>query len=150
MGIIKRDTARNEAASSNRLGTSQPLTHSAGARVTVELDWDSLDVGIQVNLVSAQPGSERQAAELLVWEQGAIYGVRFALKAANAMPCSVRITEMCGDAACTNPTVVAAASACAVWEALEIHPPFELVEIMAERVRESREQGRTWLGRFEL
>jgi len=118
--------------------------------VTVELDWDSLETGIQVNLVAPEPYTESQAADMLVWEQGAIYGVRFALSAANAMPCSVRITEMCGDSACTNPTVVAAASAGAVWEALEIQPPFELVEIMAVRVRESRDRDRTWLGRFEL
>ncbi len=146
MGIIKRTAAQHEVVAADR----QSVSHSAGARVTVELDWDSLETGIQVNLVAPEPCSERQAADMLVWEQGAVYGVRFALKAANVMPCAVCITEMCGDAACTNPTVVAAASACAVWEALEIHPPFELVEIMAARVRESRDRDRTWLGRFEL
>ncbi len=145
MGIVKRETGRETAKSEIR----QHVSHSAGARVTVELDWDSMDMGIQVNLLDPQPVSARQAADMLAWEQGAIYGVRFALKAANTMPCSVRITEMCGDAACTNPTVVAAASACAVWEALEISPPADLAEIMADRVRESREHERTWLGRFE-
>ena len=83
VGIIKRSAARREVVAEDK----QPVSHNAGARVTVGLDWDSLETGIQVNLVGPEPRSERQAADMLVWEQGAIYGVRFALKAANAMPC---------------------------------------------------------------
>lgn len=121
------------------------LWRQAGARVTVELDWDALEPGVAIELADGSPGGDERDA----WERGAMHGVQFALDTSRALPCVVRVTEICADASCSGATVVAAAAACAVWEALEVTPPEAALQRIDARVRESRARDRHWLGRFD-
>lgn len=138
-------TIENPALQGSSAGAIVPR---AGARITVELDWDTLQPGVQVYLQEAGGPKPPDPAELRAWEQGAIYGVRYALGVANTMPCTVRITELSGDVHCMNPTLVAAAAATAVWEALEFEPAEPVRDSMRERVRESGFHKSIWLGTF--
>lgn len=124
------------------------IAHRAGARVSVEMCWDVLEPGIEVRFAPwgrEVPGT----ADLAVWEQSVAHGVRFALQVARALPCAVRVTEVAGDPGHTRPTVLAAAAAQAVWEALEFEPPFEVLERLQARVLESHERGPLWLADLE-
>lgn len=123
------------------------IAHRAGARVSVELDWDSFEPAIEVRF--AQPCGGPIAEDVLaVWEQSVTHGVRYALQVARALPCTVRVTELCGDAAHSCPTLMAAAAATAVWEALEYQPPIAVSERMQQLVAQSRDRGPLWLADF--
>ena len=114
-----------------------------GARVTVELDWDTLEPE-----VSVAPGRSK-GSRPRVWEKGAVYGVGFALEAANALPCSVHITEIEAGGADTTPTVVAAAAAEAIWTAIGFAPPADVRARIARSVERSRRQPPSVLARFD-
>lgn len=58
------------------------------------------------------------------WKSGAVLGVQFALNAAR-LTAAVRIIRISGMSADTNSSIVAAASALAVWKALHVQPPPE-------------------------
>ncbi len=124
------------------------IAHRAGARVAVELDWDALEPGVVVRF--APRGRSAPSSDVLaVWEQSVVHGVRYALAVARALPCGVLVSELCGDPEYTRPTVIAAAAAQAVWEALEIEPPAEVMARLQALVVESRERGPLWLADFE-
>lgn len=118
-----------------------------GARVTVELDWDVLEAGVRVELVAAGEGAPVESPEVQRWIGGAMHGVRFAITAANSMPCLVRVTELAVGPGTTT-THVAAAAALAVWEALGLQPDPEVRERLDRRVAESRDADEDWLGDF--
>jgi hypothetical protein len=104
-------------------------TAPSGVRVSVELDWNVLEPSIAIHLseTAGSPFSKDLGDwDFLSWERGAIYGVKFALDQAIALPCAVRITEMTGQLGETNPTIVAAAAATATWGALEYEPSLEV------------------------
>ena len=105
------------------------LGDGVGTQVTVEVDWNVLRASIEAELVdefrdlSGLPPSEQEAQhELRRWQRGALHGASHALEIANSLPCAVRITEICGEFESTNPTVVAAACARAVWQAMGYAP----------------------------
>jgi len=87
---------------------------------------------------------------LAAWEQGVVAGVRYALGVARALPCAVRVTELAGDVGITTPTVMGAAAATAVWEALEFEPAREVRDQVGRWVEESRERGPLWLADFAV
>ena len=119
-----------------------------GTRVSVEMDWDALEAGILMCL--ADDGGLRDGSYgFACLEQGALYGVRFALRVANTLPCTVRVTELRGEPECTNATVVAAASAYAVWGAVGFEPPPEVHQRIQAEVEASRERASDHLGLFE-
>ena len=122
---------------------------SPGTRVTVELDWNTLDSGVLMCAAVGYGAPELGAREWSSWEKGALYGVRFGLNLANSLPCAVRITGVEGESSHTNPTVVAAAAAYAVWEALDYEPPKEIHDRICAEVDVSRQRGDDYLGFFE-
>jgi hypothetical protein len=63
------------------------------------------------------------------WKAAAIYGAQYALWIAAARPCRITITRIVGrDGTDTNPTIVGAAAAYAVWKALTYQPSREISE----------------------
>jgi len=123
-----------------------------GVRVSVELDWNVLEPAIAIHLtdMAGSPfAGELGDWDFLSWERGAIYGVKYALDVAIALPCAVRITEMCGELGETNPTIVAAAAATATWMALEFVPPPEVLARVQAAVVDSRAQEPSHVGSFE-
>ena len=121
-----------------------------GTRVSVELDWDTLEPAVMVCLTEDQGEMSTWSDVFACLEQGALYGVRFALKVANTLPCTVRITELTGEREHTNPTVVAAAAAYAVWGAVGYQPPSEVHARVQGEVESSRHRSRDYLGLFEM
>ncbi len=61
------------------------------------------------------------------WKAGAYAGVLFALRCAGLHEHGVRIIRIVGMTTDTNPTIVAAAAARAVWQAAGFTPPPELL-----------------------
>ena len=120
-----------------------------GTRVTVELDWDTMNSGVLMCAAAGYGAPGLDAREWSCGEQGAVYGVRFGLRLTNSLPCAVRITEVEGEKSHTNPTVVAAAAAYAVWEALGYEPPQEIHDRISGEVDVSRQRGGDYLGLFE-
>ena len=134
---------------SDELGrTDATIAHRAGARVSVELDWDAMEPGVEVRFAHRADGGPEPDV-LAVWERSVVHGVRFALKVARSLPCAVRVTELCGDPAHTRPTLIAAAAAQAVWEALEFEPPPAVRAAVVAWVEESRGRGPLWLAEFQ-
>lgn len=123
------------------------IAHMAGARVTVELCWDAFEPGIEVRFAPRGDGAPPDDV-IAIWEEAVAHGVRYALGVARALPCGVRIAEVCGDPAHSRPTLFAAAAAQAVWEALEYEPPPEVTGWVRACVEESALRGPLWLAEF--
>lgn len=121
----------------------------AGVEVTVQLDWDALEPGVQVDL---QPSGEEATGmdtdEFRSWVTGAVHGVRYALAHAKATPCVVRVVQLAipPTGACAAP--VAAAAAFAVWEALGIEPTTKAITTIHQQVAMSSAHRRDWLPDF--
>lgn len=107
-----------------------------GTSVTVELDWNALEPSIDV-LPDIDLGTVD--VNFAAWAEGAVYGVRFALESSNALPCAARIRQILGDCETTNATVVAAAAAHAIWEAIEFEPPPDVTARIEGAVQRSRQ-----------
>jgi len=120
------------------------IVHQAGARVSVELCWDVLEPTIEVRFAPHGPEAPGPGV-LATWEQAVVAGVRHALATARALPCDVRVTEVCGDPDYGRPTLFAAAAAWAVWEALEFEPPREVAERWQGWVADCASRGPLWL-----
>lgn len=106
-------------------------------RVDVELDWDAPEAGVLVQVVRT---TERCAdAELFLdaWQRAAQYGARFAIQVVNTLPCLVNVVEVAASPRDSNATIVAAATARAVWSALRHVPDAELEAHIEGAVRRS-------------
>lgn len=68
------------------------------------------------------------------WKAGGCAGVSYALRLAQAPPCRVTITKIEGLFTDTNPTIVGAAAAFAVWKALDYQPSQEEIQRLEEIV----------------
>jgi len=78
------------------------------------------------------------AAGFPAWPEAARVGARYALHVAQAQTAHVTITRILGRAALdTNPTVVAAAAAAAVWNGLQFEPGPAVRDWLARCVFES-------------
>ena len=112
------------------------------------MDWDALEPGVAVDLgpTSSTPPTDTDAYDQ--WVRGVIYGVQFAITHVSSMPCVVKVVEIRGDAS-TTPTLVAAAAASAVWDALSIEVTRDVHEAIRASVAESASHGHDWLGSFE-
>lgn len=62
------------------------------------------------------------------WKAGARAGIDFALSAAPLPPVRVTIRRISGSSTDTNPTVVGAAAALALWRAVDFSPPTQMIE----------------------
>jgi hypothetical protein len=72
------------------------------------------------------------------WKAAAATGVRYALRIAGVTQANVIITRILGCSVTdTNPTIVAAAAADALWIALSFTPPTEAVGFLAQQAFES-------------
>jgi hypothetical protein len=116
-----------------------------GTSVTVELDWNALEPSIDVVLNMSLGAA---GFDFTPWANGAVYGARFALDCSNALPCAARIREIAGDFESTNATIVAAATAHAIWEAIEFQPPPEVLSSVENAVQRSREAALETLVQF--
>lgn len=112
---------------------SRILGDEPGTRVTVEVDWDVVEASLEADFVES--GEETEGVEdLRAWRTGAMQGARHALEAASSLPCRLRITEIYGELDQTNPTIVAAACAHAVWEAIGYRPSAEQAQWLDSEV----------------
>lgn len=129
---------------------SQDPQHALGTRVTVEIDWDALEPSVELAAGVLPAGDAGEAEEHVQrsWERGARYGVTFALESANSMPCRLTVSEIVADVETTNATTIAAATAEAVWAAIEFTPGDELRALMEREVARSWSLPPTELGRF--
>src|SRR5579863_8866347 len=98
------------------------------ARVTVDFTTNASSPTIRVDLSGegwTRQGDLEDASSQGYgdWALGAEYGVAYALRVAGRTDCSVIVSRITGASTDTNPTVVAAAAADAVWKALQYTPP---------------------------
>lgn len=133
---------------------SQDPQQALGTRVSVEIDWDALEPSVEfaAGALPGEPeGVEEEAEERVQrsWERGALYGVSFALETANSMPCRLTVTEIVADVDRTNATTIAAATAEAVWAAIDFAPGDELRALMEREVARSWRLPPGYLNRFE-
>lgn len=112
------------------------------AQVTVELDPKAVEPTIRLDCHGE--GWVAQGYEEIVprvgyddWKRGAIAGVYFALKCAGQSHLGVTITSISGMTTDTNPTVLAAAAADAVWKALAFTPPADIANRLEALVASS-------------
>ncbi|TDJ71753.1 MAG: hypothetical protein E2O39_07860 [Planctomycetota bacterium] len=112
------------------------LEQRPGTSVTVELDWNALEPSIEVML---EIGPETAGGDFEAWAEGAVYGVRFALESSNALPCAACIRQILGDFETTNATIVAAAAAHAIWEAIDFEPQPDVIARIEGAVQRSRQ-----------
>lgn len=122
------------------LSTHDGLCHFA--EVAVEIDVTG--VGIVIEMGCSGPGFQGQGALEDVpsagyddWKNGARAGVLFALRAVRVPHARVTVARITGVSSDTNPTVVAACAARAVWNALGISPPSDEVTRLDEIVAQS-------------
>jgi hypothetical protein len=95
-------------------------------RLEVEREWNELEITTDCHgRTSRSQGhiEEVPATGYDDWKQGAINGVKFALEVINKRNAKVVITHIEGLTTDTNPTIVAAAAARAIWNAFEISIP---------------------------
>jgi hypothetical protein len=83
------------------------------------------------------------------WKAGARAGVAYALHSAGLGHCGVRITRIVGICSDTNPTIVAAAAARAVWSAAGVTPDPAIVARVVAQLFVSWERDATALPEFE-
>lgn len=103
------------------------------AHVTICLERGH--VGPAIELACTGPGGWHGQGSLeevaanghLSWQAGARLGAAFALRIAGLTDARVRITKIVGMTTDTNPTIVAAAAARAVWAAAGFVPAAELL-----------------------
>lgn len=100
------------------------------AQVRVEVAATSGESRIEIALVD-DPSYYAPANE---WITGATHGAEFALRAAGARNVCVTVRNVFGTDCDTNATIAAAASAFAVWNALEFVPSPELLARIEEHV----------------
>ncbi len=76
------------------------------------------------------------------WKNGAILGIKFALKKIGAEPIKVTIIKIEGMITDTNVTAVAAAAADGIWQFFKYEPDETLQEWMAQEVKEGWKNSR--------
>ncbi|MFT5050288.1 MAG: hypothetical protein ACI8QZ_001689 [Chlamydiales bacterium] len=123
------------------------IGNEPGTRVTVEVDWNVIEGSLEAELLDSADLTEG-AEDLRAWCTGAMHGARHALDVACALPCRLRITEIYGELDQTNPTIVAAACAHAVWEAIGYRPSVEQVQLLDREVAASMTTGAGTLPAF--
>lgn len=109
------------------------------AEVAVEVDRSSQEPGIEFRCSGR--GFFSQGYEEIVpavgyddWKNGASAGVAFALVVVEADLARVIVTRISGLGTDTNPSVVGATAALAVWRALGFEPPAEIISRLEEVV----------------
>lgn len=102
------------------------------ARVTVHVEFDTPHTEVRVDCHgSGWGGSQGDVDDVSAtgyddWKAAAVHGVRYALKLAQPPVCRVTITRILGyDGTDTNPTIVGAAAADAMWKAVAYQPSDE-------------------------
>lgn len=98
------------------------------AKVTIVLDRTPAQPSIELACTGRGWSSQGTPEEVgahgyATWKAGACAGVAFALRCAGLHTYGVRITRIVGMTTDTNPTIVAAAAARAVWRATDFTPP---------------------------
>ena len=123
------------------------------AEVAVEVESPSATPGIEVRLSESGWILEFYIEDIPVtgdtaWNEGARIGAEYALSVANTQSARVVITRISGMTTDTNPSVVAAASALAVWTALNFTPTNEVIACVETVVFNSWRQSPDALPQF--
>ncbi len=108
--------------------SNEGIQQVQGTRVSVELDWDAPEPGVLVHAVQTTVRCDDAGRYLDAWQHAASYGARYALEVVNTLPCVVHVLEGAAAPRHINATVVAAATAQAVWSALECKPDRDIEE----------------------
>jgi hypothetical protein len=100
------------------------------AEVAVEVESPSVTPGVELRLTESGWILQCYIEDIPVtgdsaWNEGARIGAEYALSVANTQSARVVITRIAGMATDTNPTVVGAATALAVWAGLSYTPTAE-------------------------
>lgn len=108
-------------------------------QVTLVLDPRPARPGVEVACHGAGYSSQGTAEEATAdgytaWKAGARAGAAYALRCAGLHDHGVRITRIVGMTTDTNPTIIAAAAARAVWRAARFTAPPELLARLEARV----------------
>lgn len=115
-------------------GTFRRVHHSLpfAATVTVKVEFDMPQTEVHVDCHGkGWGGSQGELDDVSAqgyddWKAAAVHGVRYALEVAQAPATRVTITRIAGrDGTDTNPTIVGAAAADAVWKAIAYQPSDE-------------------------
>jgi hypothetical protein len=112
------------------------------ARVTLAVHAESTEPGIEFACSGRGFYSQGYVEEVPAlgyedWKAGARAGVTFGLSIVGNPGIRVVVTKIEGLETTTNPTIVGAAAALAVWRALGFEPPGEAVEKLEAAVVES-------------
>jgi hypothetical protein len=103
------------------------------ARVSLTIEYPSTFLGIDFCCSGCGFFSQGYVEEVTAegytdWKAGAKAGVEFALSIAKILNCHVVITKIEGlDITDTNPTIIGAAAALAIWSALKFEPSKEVI-----------------------
>jgi hypothetical protein len=123
------------------------LRHRAGSgfaawvNARIEPESSGLEVRCSGSGFKSQGNLEEAPAEGYDdWKAGALAGARYALELAGRPEGGVLITRIAGFTTDTNPTIVGAAAAFAVWEALGYRPSPDEIERIEKLVFASWEQ----------
>ncbi len=124
------------------------------ARVTILLEQDPARPYVEVACEGAgwiRHGLPEDVGPLGydAWKAGARAGVAYALRSAGLEHCGVRVTRIVGMCSDTNPTIVAAAAARAVWTAAGVTPDPAMLARVATQMFVSWERDATALPEFE-
>lgn len=128
--------------------SSRRVEHRAGARVSVEVDFDGVHPSVEVRFAPRNTADPVPMNIIGVWEEAVTKGVRHGLAVSRCLPCSVRVTELCGHPEHVRPTLIAAAACQAIWEAIEYQASEAEFAYLVERVQESEGRGPLWLAEF--
>ena len=108
------------------------VVHLAGTSFKVTVDEDSHEPGIEVSLET------RSGALDPSWQEGSLravqHGVRYALNVAQAGGNRARVEGVIDSSDPTSLTLLAAAVAYAVFEALEFSPPPAVIKVIERAV----------------
>lgn len=109
------------------------------ARVLIEFEINMKETSIEIDLdISDEWNNQFLRGDFKDWFEGAIYGANYGLETAKVPNAKITIIRIIGQCADTTPTTVAAATAFAVWKAVNFQPSNSLVKLIEEMVEKSQ------------
>ena len=126
------------------------LPHFAEVEVEVRDDAPgTIEFRLEGGGFTSQGSIENASEKYTDWIEGARLGIAFA-STSSSSPCSLRVLRISGISSDTNPSIVAAASARAAWEAMAVEPPPDDLKQVDECAFSSWGRDAGWLPTEEL
>lgn len=121
------------------IGIFRGNSHAGGyGRVHVRASDLSSPLTVEVCLDDDECNNQLRDGRFPDWIEASIYGLRYALKQADAEQGTWTIHRIVGLLVDTNPTFVAVAAARAAWKALNFSPPHEVDDRLQKLALEAR------------